>query len=63
MSLCSFACVVRRLQHMSMRALGVVRRRFMMTRGIVSSCFLVMLRRLLVMLGSFNMMGAGGMGA
>ncbi len=63
MGLCSFACVMRPLQHMSVCAVGVMRCRFMMTGGIVSCRFPVRLRGLLVVLGGFDMMGAGWMGA
>ncbi len=63
MGLCSFACVMPRLQHMSVCAVGVVRCRFMMTGSIVSGRLPVMLRCLLVLLGRLNVVGAGRMGA
>ena len=53
MDLRSFACVMGRLQPMSMGAMGMMRCRFMMTGVIVPGRFPATLPWLVLMLGSF----------
>jgi hypothetical protein len=49
MGFCGFLRMMRRMQHMGAGAMSVVRRGFMMTGGVVSSRFPVVLCGLLVM--------------
>ena len=56
-SLRGFARVMRRVQHMSMSAVGVMSCCLMMASRVVSGCFLVMLCCMFVVLGGFHVMG------
>jgi hypothetical protein len=47
---------------MGVGAVGVMSRRLMVTGGVVPGSFLVMLRRMLMVLGGLDMMGMGRMG-
>ncbi len=60
--LCGFARVMCRVEHMGMGAMGMMSRCLMMTRGVVYGGFLVMLRRMLMVLGGLHMMGMCRMG-
>ena len=60
--LCGLARVMSCVQQMGVGSMCVMSRRVMMTRGVVSSRFLVMLRSLFVMLGGLHMMGMCRMG-